>query len=485
MQRQHNRSPYARASFLGLWLVALGGVLPFVVLLRYAHPALDDFAYAEHYKTLGFWAAQQQLYTGWTGRYVSSALLGAANPLSYDWLAGQGWAGASVLLLWWSALLLLARELLQPAIGWWQAALGATLVLALSLAQFPSPAEGLYWLAGAYTYIVPSAMTIGLLAVLLRYYRVVGRARVGWYCLAAVLVLGIMGGNEINGLLLLVALLVAALLGGFARQLWPLVAIAALGAGIAWGAPGNTVRMHAMPDRLPLWGAITHSAGAAAYCVQAWFGSGVLPLAGILLVGWLHRGVQPWPTVALHRLTRQPWLLTALLLGLLALSFIPGYWATGLPIPRRARNADFMLFVIGWLLTLYSWLSWYAQRFPVRSWPRPLAAVLWGWLLLAVATDHNLALRHDQMGTSLSALAQAYYDWGSGAAATYDQQQRARYTYLRRLSVPATPVRLDPLRSEPPTLFYSDISADATLWGNTTYAHFFNCSAVYVAPAPQ
>jgi hypothetical protein len=482
MRYQHNGSPPTRASFLGLWLLAAGGVLPFVALLCYAHPALDDFSYAQQYRTLGLWESQKQLYIGWTGRYVSSALLSIANPLSYAWLRGQGVAGAAVLLLWWGTLLVLVRELLGAAVSAGLAALGATLVLALCLGQLPSPAEGLYWLAGTYTYTVPSIFTILLLAIWLRYQRAAPSMRAGWGILASGLVLIILGGNEVNGVILLAGLAAIALGTRAHRRLWPLLVAAALGAIIAWGAPGNYARLHLMPSQPPVWQVGLRSLGAAAYCLQAWLGSGVLPLAGLLLASWLYQRAKHWPTLSLHQLTRYPWLLTALLLGLLVLSFVPSYWATGLPIPRRARNADYILFTIGWLLTVYSWVAWWAQRYPVIVWPLPLKQAAWIWLSLALVTDHNPSLRHEQLGTGLSIVGQAYRDWLSGAATTYHQQQIIRYTQLRTHSHAGELLRLDPLSREPFTIFYSDIGADTKLWGNVVYAQYFGWSGVYVAP---
>lgn len=472
------------------WGLAAGvgvvGVLPLVGLLWYAHPALDDFSYAGQYARLGFCGAQRELYMSLTGRYLASALLGWANPLSYGWLAGQGVAGGRVLLLWGVGLLALVHELLRPLLSWGQAAVGAQLLLALSLAQQPSPAEGLYWLAGAYTYLVPTALLLGLLAVLLRRHRLVGRARLGWSCVAAALLVASMGGNEITGLVLLASLAAAAVLGGPTLRLWPLVAVAAVGAAVAWGAPGNFVRLHSMAHRPPLLVAVAKSGAAAAYCVVTWLGTGVLPLAGLLVAGWVQAQSQarlrPLP---LASLTRRPLVLTGLLLALLVLSFVPSFWATGLPMPRRARNGMYALFVVGWLLVLYGWLAWYWQRYPAPAparWPRPVVLTAWAWLGLALLTDHNLTLRHDQMGASPSTVVQAYRDWLGGSAAAYDRQQRARYAQLREVRPPGGRVRLDPLRAQPPTLFYYDISVDEQLWGNRAYAQFFGVPAVYVAP---
>lgn len=478
LEYSHKKDPLTRAF---LWLVALVGVLPFGALLAYAHPALDDFAYANQLLASGFSSTQQQIYAGWSGRYASTLWLTLANPLSYHCPTGQWMGGLALLLLWWAALTALARELLRPAGSWAEAALAGLLVLALSLAQLPSPAEGLYWLAGGYTYLVPAAGTIGLLAILVR-----RQQQPSWLltALAILLILAVMGGNEINAILLLTGLLVAP--GRTAR--WPLLATAALAIAVAWGAPGNFVRLHSMAHRPGLLAAVGQAGLAAGYCLLTWLGTGVLPLAALLVAGYLARhpaGTDP--TSPLNRLTQRPWLLTIWLVGTLVMCFLLGYWVTGLVMPRRARNGVYALFVVGWLLTAWAWGRWYWLRWPPPArWPGALCGAVAGWLALALLSDHNITLRADRRGASSSALVQAYRDWLSGDAARYDQQQRQRYAQLQAGRPATKRLRLDPLRTEPLTLFYADISLNEQLWGNVAYGTYFGGRTVYVdTPARQ
>ncbi|MBJ6144053.1 hypothetical protein JAO77_11680 [Hymenobacter sp. BT559] len=80
-------------------------------------------------------------------------------------------------------------------------------------------------------------------------------------------------------------------------------------------------------------------------------------------------------------------------------------------------------------------------------------------------------------------MVQAYRDWLSGSAARYDQQQRARVALVRAAAPSIVPLRLDPLREQPRTIFYYDISADERLWGNVAYSQFYGGPVVYVLKA--
>lgn len=124
-----------------------------MALVFRSHPALDDFGFAGAARSLGWWAFQAWEYQHWQGTYTTNALLTGLNPLAHGALE----------YYWLSPLLVLATLVL----GTWQlcAALlnpphrgpATALLLLLVLMQLPSPAEGLYWLTGAWAYLLSGA----------------------------------------------------------------------------------------------------------------------------------------------------------------------------------------------------------------------------------------------------------------------------------------------------------------------------------------
>ena len=101
--------------FLGI-AALLVAIVPFVALARFAHPQADDFCNANTMRELGFWAAQKQWYTNWTGRFASTALI-LANPLAFGSLQRYKLIPVAMLCGLFLALFWLAREGLRRQLG--------------------------------------------------------------------------------------------------------------------------------------------------------------------------------------------------------------------------------------------------------------------------------------------------------------------------------------------------------------------------------
>lgn len=213
-----------------------------------AGPAADDFTYAVGGRD-GWPAFQAQHWSTWSGRFLATAVLSGwprILPLdaAYPLIVLAVWG----LLL--SGLWALGRPLLPPA---WTPEQGRTVrawgLLAL-LAGWPSLAEGVTWLAGAVTYVLPLGLAAWCLAWLLLPEDQPATAR---RSAAVALALLATGGSELATLLLLAGLGA----GGWwmwrrrdPRLGWLLAALAAASAGAAsaLGAPGNRVRAQALAE---------------------------------------------------------------------------------------------------------------------------------------------------------------------------------------------------------------------------------------------
>ena len=470
-------------------------LLPFVVLAFDSHPALDDFSDAVLRRRLGFWAAQRELYQGWTGRFTTSVFLMDASPLR--------WAGEwprYYFLVGWSALLALAGGLYAcwtalTGAAWsrWVRLLATGVALALWLAQAASVAECLYWYNAVAVYTWPAALLLWWLVALVRLLRTAPGARnaFGRGLVAAMLAVAVVGSNEVAALVVLAGLGYAALWAWYRhRHRLPVVAgllaIALLAAAVSFLAPGNGQRLSTIAHQPQLLRALAGSVAAAVYFSLNWLGTGLLLAATALALPALARLIAR-PNSAARSLSHVPplWLATGLLLVLVLVN-MPSYWATGGMMPLRARAVVWLFFLIGWLALLLAALGAATRHWPplqrlATGWPLPVAAALWAGLLLAFFTDHNVRLKHSLAGVESNNVVLAYRDWLSGAAARYDQQQRARYRQLREQ--PAPRQCLPALTDEPPTLLYLDITTDSTYWGNQAYAHYFNRQAVWVGPS--
>ena len=462
------------------WLGAGASLLPLVVLAFYSHPALDDFGFAGAAQSRGWWAFQAWEYQHWQGTYTTNALLTGMNPLVYGSLQYY-WLCPLVVLV---ALVLGAWQLCAALLNPPHRGPTTALLLILILVQLPSPAEGLYWLTGAWAYLLSGAGALWWGALLTR----AAQTRSTEHFTAVGILTALLIGTNFVTAVLLVGILLLVLLCSKASRRTPwllLTALALAFLGIALAAPGNTQRLALVqPSQQPFsWQValgVAKAGVAASYAMLNWLGNGLLLAVTLLLVPTMGcLTAQPKP--ALQRLTRSPLLLSIIALGLVVAAFLPTYLMVHLPPPPRLRNIIYLVFVVGWLLSAYAWVAWWVgQGRALPPLPAYVRVALLAWLPLALATDHNTHLSHAGIGQGYTTVVQAYCDWLSGDAARYDATQRARYVILRATHMPS--VGLPPLPVQPPMLFYYDISTNSTLWGNQAYARFFGKKAVWVQP---
>ena len=474
------------------WSLVMLCLLPFVVLGFDSHPSLDDFSDMVMRRHLGFWGAQRNLYFGWTGRFATSLLLMELSPLRWPgWPSFYFLVPLGSLLALAGSLFALLTKLTRAVWSVKTRALATGVVLSLWLVQAPSVAEFLYWYNAVAVYSLPEALFLLWLA------SVVGlvqnrRDEPGywyWWTATAGLSVFLIGSNEVVALVVLAGLAGATLWAGLRSRvhLMPLLGLlilAVAAAALSFLAPGNMARLTAINHQVHLGWAIVGAIGSSIYLTVNWLGNGLVLAATALALPALSRlAAQPGtPTAWLRRM--HPVALAVGLLGLLVLTGMPSYWATGGMMPLRARTAVYLLFLLGWLALVVTSLSWAKRQWPgaqvPTAWSLPVAGLLWGWLLLSFVSDHNVRVEHVNLGRGSNNVVVAYRDWLSGAAGRYDAQQRARYRQL--LAAPAQRLRLALLVAEPPTLVYYDITTDSTYWGNSAYAQFFGQRTVWVGP---
>ena len=474
------------------WSLVALCLLPFVVLGFNSHPSLDDFSDMVMRRHLSFWGAQQSLYLGWTGRFATSVLLMELSPLRWPgWPSFYFLVPLGSLLALAGGLFTLFTKLTREVWPMRMRALATGVVLSLWLLQAPSVAECLYWYNAVAVYSLPDALFLLWVATmvgLVQSRRDVPGYLYWWTATAGLSVL-LIGSNEVVALVVLAGLTGATLWAGLRHSahlvpLLGLLVLAIVAAALSFLAPGNMARLTVIEHQVHLGRAIMGAIGSSAYLIINWLGNGLVLVATALALPALSRlaAQSGIPTARLRQV--HPLALAIGLLGLLVLTGMPSYWATGGMMPLRARTAVYLLFLLGWLVLVVSSLSWAKWQWPgvqvPTTWPLPVASLLWGWLLLSFVSDHNVRVEHVNLGRGSNNVIVAYRDWLSGAAGHYDAQQRARYRQLQ--SAPAQRLRLAPLVAEPPTLVYYDITTDSTYWGNSAYAQFFGQRTIWIGP---
>ncbi|RZK22469.1 MAG: hypothetical protein EOO63_18285, partial [Hymenobacter sp.] len=139
-------------------LAAVGCVLPFLVLVFYSHPALDDFAigaYLRHF-TMGQYLAD--VYSQRSGRYaatICSVVLKyfGTHPQTYQVLILAGFVAFIV-----SIYLLAGSMAARARAGNGLAMTLGSFLIIVALVCFPGPAEGIFWLTGSIAYLYPTTL---------------------------------------------------------------------------------------------------------------------------------------------------------------------------------------------------------------------------------------------------------------------------------------------------------------------------------------
>lgn len=471
-------------------LLAVGCVLPFSVLAFYSHPALDDFAIGHHLRTHTIWQYVAAVYSHSSGRYSASIFsvvlqLFGAHPAAYQTLIEVGFLGFVLSL--YVAAASVVRSVNGPA--GLAVALGSLLTVA-ALTNFPWPAEGIFWLTGSIAYLYPVALT-GLLAAILSYLyaQPPGRPHRLLWAVALLLSFLIPGFSEITALLL--PLVCAGIVGalkppGLRRGWWGVGSAMLLGSFLTLASPAHFTHWQTLGlghGLVHLGKALLFASAGTGYIVINWLSNGLLALLALLglpLATTLVRAAHGQRSL-LHRITAQPWLWPVLMLVGVWLSFLFCYVATSLGPALRVKNLLYLYFIVGWLLSVYSWVRCLDARYVVMLSARPVQVGLAGWLAVAFLSDHNVHLTHNNIGRGNNTVVQAYCDWLSGDAAHYDSAQLARYQQVRE-ALPGRRVVLPLLPVKPLTVFYADISCNPALWGNRTYALFYSQRAVWVQP---
>jgi hypothetical protein len=125
--------------------------LPFAVYLGlavFAYPQTDDWHLINVATHRGVIGGAWDYLTGWGGRFIVAPFYLVIGGLPGQWLVFPLVMAANIALFPWSLRCLLPPAVPRP----WPVAIGLT---GLLFASLPSPAQGLYWLAGMLAYVFP------------------------------------------------------------------------------------------------------------------------------------------------------------------------------------------------------------------------------------------------------------------------------------------------------------------------------------------
>lgn len=430
-----NARPTRRAlTVLCLVWVALM-LAPLLVMSFYAYPTHDDFpcvlpAAKAWAMTGSFWetlkAAWNQAmydYQTWQGTYVAMFVC-AFQPMVFSmrlfWLAPFG-ALTLLALSAWYLVRQVTRCVLKGDLCVCTVLYAALMTLLLE--YVPGIRELIYW-QSAIQYALSVVAVMLLCGLMIRLHTESARSAVYiWRTAAALLCAVALGGlpyplalGGAVGMALIAAWCVwrrsparIAAVIAFAGTVLSLLAVVA--------APGNAVRQERVGESMAPLAAIVHSVVECLSCTGKWFGPQLIGLA-LVLAPLLWQLLKNSPMRF-----RNPGWISLLSFGVLAASFVPPIFATGVDSYRldRILGSLYMLYAVLVFLNLIYWLGWLTRRRAahsapegVRLWQLGLCAGLLAWGLFATGA----VLATPTLG--------AYYSLLTGEAAQYHEDILAR-----------------------------------------------------------
>ena len=419
--------------FCLVWVVLI--LAPLLAMSFYAYPTHDDFpcvlpaakVWAETgslWDTLkAAWNQAMYDYQTWQGTYVAMFVC-AFQPMVFSmrlfWLAPFGALTLLALSAWY-----LARQVTRFVLKGDLcvcAALYAAL-MTLLLEYVPGIRELIYW-QSAIQYALSVVAVMLLCGLMIRLHAASARpAAYAWRTAAALLCAVALGGlpyplalGGAVGMALIAAWCVwrrsparIAAVIAFAGTALSLLAVVV--------APGNAVRQERVGDSMAPLAAIVHSVVECLGCTGEWFGPQLIGLALVL-------GPLLWqPLKSSSMRFRNPGWVSMFSFGVLAASFVPPIYATGVDSYRldRILGSLYMLYAVLVFLNLIYWMGWLAQRRAapsapegLRVWQLGLCAGLLAWGLFATGA----VLATPTLG--------AYYSLLTGEAAQYRENILAR-----------------------------------------------------------
>lgn len=454
--------PALESDRIATWVIlvsTLAYISVYLCLSFYAHPAADDFNFANKVIEEGFLNSQYSTYLTWSGRYTSTAII-SGFIATFDLLRGFWLLPLFMLVTTGASFIALAHSIWKESKPTLSILCYGLSLTALYLSGVPSTSEAIYWLAGGISYQLGNSLYVLLLAALIKLHRGEGTARLT--VATGLLVLVIAGLNET--IMLLQSMTLAAMATcAFARKtpqryrLLILTLTSLIGAAIVAAAPGNAVRSSYYPAAHDIAFSVKESILWARIRFLSWGKSPVLWLATLL---WVAATASQVPHAASRARFKSTASVALLWLALLTALFFPAFWSMGSPPPNRTLSINYMLFLIGWFLMV----SLGTSLLPLKgftfskSYLRFIAAVF--AISLFTTGNGTRALQDLEI------------------APEYSKQLNERYKTIELHRGQAVELKVPVLSQNPGTIFSADITTQKDDWKNVSYAMYFHLRAI-------
>jgi len=462
-----------------LFVVLIAAIIPFFMLIFYAHPSADDYCYANVFRAGDFWDDIIGEYMAWKGRYFG-IFVTVLFHRSGSMIENYPYPLFLFLVLLFGAFYYFVRSAFEEKIS-----VKRILFCALALGVFyiitmPKTSASLYWADGAFQYLVGSIFYLLAIAALFKLFRE-HQSPLLPTLLSIFFIFAAIGSTEIFMIALFSLVCLIFLYKYFILQenrlAWSVVlAVTIISTLMLVLSPGNTIRMALQPQSGQFWFALGHSLYYGAETIWFWLSRPLFLLFTILFIPVsLHlvyisgvRREANWIRVGL---------MLALLLGQMWVSFFATWWAGATHPPGRTQNTIYLVFLVGWFMFILEFvavLSKHRKLIYIESlFSIPVRIAI---IIVTLSSDYYI-MSDTYVPEAYKALA--------GPAKNYDRVMKGRYAYIEQQKIlspnsSGLSLRLDRIENTPKILVFSDISRKKKDWPNNCVATYFGIAAVEV-----
>ncbi|MDO3693775.1 DUF6056 family protein [Wenyingzhuangia sp. chi5] len=449
-------------SFIEKYIVVMAGVFfvfPFIIISFFNNPSSDDYCFASQVKELGFWAAQKATYNGWSGRYISTAIL-SLNIVNENNLIWYKLFPILLLMFLLIGIYFLVKNFFKIRSFVVNVEI-SILIFLLYLTQMPIISEGLYWWSGAITYQVANILTLFLLRSLVVLIRNKSVCNVFLGSLVGFIVAAC---NETSMILLNVLFVSVLIVRTYLNkkidyQILVVFLAILISSAIVFVAPGNSVRGSFFPNQHRfLFSSVLASLDGFRYVLR-W--SGLTFLISIILYLKISKSVGL--EFLREKLSFSSSISLMIVVAVLFSGFFIGFWTMGKPIPARSVNSVYLFYMVGFIYIVFKYLVdiKFNLIFSLKH-----TSLLLMMIVFSIMFDKKNMIN-------------VIDDLGRGTAYNYNIEVKERVLKTKHSEKNETLI-LRPITRRPITLLENDMKSDSDYFGNKCYANYWGLNEVIV-----
>ncbi len=423
-------------------LVGVYTLAPFLFLNLYNNPATDDYFFAVRDTETSFWESQLYYFLNHSGRFFATAIV-RLNPLTYQSFIGYKIYSLCFMLSFIGAAWLLIYQLFKDYFSTTKLLALLAILVCVYLIQMPNISQGIYWFTGYMTFQVPNLMFLLFWVCISMFHNSQSRKRdVVYLVVAALLAIAIIGSNEMT-LIMLMSSLLLYLISFWQKEkpkrnyLLVLFIVCLIISLIVVLAPGNYIRMEKERSSVSF---IEAALGAIVFTGVGLYKWGIVLLVMSLIYTFLW-GIPVSEKVKNSSIFKLPFLLLIVwFFSTIALMNFVYTWSAGERAVTRVENVIYFFFVVGWVYILQYIINKHLagekgeRLLSFTIVPKTAFAI---FFLLLTDVNNNIST--------------AYLDLLSGRAEQFDDELKARYSYLK--SDACYNCAIDPISTLPKSLY--------------------------------